>query len=575
MKRITSLICFCIAGFLASARWAGAEPLSSQQPVYIFLSTGVSDHINWALSQERLRRTLALLEKYRKDHPSLAATVYFSGAMSDALSQHNSQDHLLDLVRSSIERGAVRPGYDGSDEPTYKNRPMLDFSKSKDAEDHWLVRMDCARELLTQARDPLTGALQPGKSGGLKKMQEVLGPATMIRGILLELPNLWGSMVDVGSDSEIVNVIRQSNPGALMVGLSDTDQAHTSGSMFRPWANTFSKVMSPDADTSPELFWQEDVLRLSETSFADWKTFHAEDGAEKLKEALNGLDRSRVRVVRVELSGQRIYAKPPGQGIPKVILPLEYAYEHPESPLFPANLRYSASEVEASYARQEEVLKYLVSEFMPANPGSRFASSTDLKTTAKPGWGYDVSMAKLRGSVTGMLKDWGDKTTPPAFLKVDDRYLSLADLFDVLADALAQRNQSGKFPASVHLGRVFGPVVTTQPKPPVTGEVSAQSVGRVCSKLMEALHDESWCPRPHNAIPSPVEIESLSVNSAQFLRVMAEALVAPSLETKLQIKPVDMFAGPVMTYYHRRPLGELGAPWTYKPAVVETSAKSR
>jgi hypothetical protein len=574
MKKTAFLFSFCVAGFLAPAHSMSALAAEPQQPVYIFLSTSVSDPINWAISEERLRRTLSAIEKYRKDDPTLTATVYFSGSMSDALSQHNAQDHLLDFVRDYIKRGAVQPGYDGSDEPTYDHRPMLDFSKAKNAEERWLVRMDCARELLSQARDPITGVPQPGKSGGLKRMQEVFGPAAIIRGVFLQTPNLWGRMNEVGSDSEIVNAIRQLNTTAIMGGLYETDLGHTSGSMFRPWANSFSQLVGADPDTSPELYWQEDVLRLSETSLTDWRTFRAEDGVEKLKAALKGLNRSRRRIVHVEIGGQRIYAKPPRPPMPRLILPLAYAYEHPDSPLFPANLRYSASEVEANYAQQEAVLKYLVSEFLPANPGSRFVSTSDLKAPAKPGWGYDLSFERLRGSVEEMLKAWGDKRTPPPFLKVGDRYLSLGDLFEVLADALGQRSNSGRFPASVHVGRVFGPVLTAQPQPPATGEVTAESVSRVGSKLVEALHDDSWSPRPHNAIPSPVGIENLSLTPAQFLRLMAEALVA-SPETKLHVKPVDMFAGRIMTFYNRRPRSELGAPWTYKPAVLETSANFR
>jgi len=50
---------------------------------------------------------------------------------------------------------------------------------------------------------------------------------------------------------------------------------------------------------------------------------------------------------------------------------------------------------------------------------------------------------------------------------------------------------------------------------------------------------------------------------------MAEAMVAPSPETKLTIKPSDMFWGPEPIFYRRRPISELGAAWTYKPAPIK------
>ena len=574
MKRNAVVICCWIGAFLAQVHWICAQTAPPQQPVYIFLTTSVGDHVNWAISEERLRRTLPVVEKYRKDAPSLAANVYFSGAVSDAMSQHNAQDHLLDFVRGFVQRGAVLPGYDGSEEPTYEHRPMLDFSGTKNAEDRWLARMSSAGELLSQARDPLTGAPQPGRSGGLKRMQEVFGPPAALRGVVLQIPNLWGPVDEVGSDSEIVNELRQFSATPLMVGLDESNLAKTAAESYRPFADTFSKVLSPAANTSPEVFWQEDVLRLSEASLADWRTFRAEDGVDKLKAALARLDRSHIRVLRVEIGGQRAYVKPPVPPMGHMVMPVNWAYRHPDNPLFPDKLRYSAVEMDAKYAQEEAVLKYLVSEFLPANQGSRFVSSTDIKSLAKPGWGYDLSLQDLKGSVAEMLTAWGDKTTPPTYLKVGDRYLSLADLFGVLTDALAQQSRSGRFPASIRVGHVFGPVLTATPKSPVEGEVTAESVGRVCANLVDALHDDSWSPRPHNAIPSPVEIESLSVTPAQFLRLMAEALVAPAPGTKLRIKPTDMFAGRIMTFNSRRLTTELGAPWTYKPAVLDTSATS-
>lgn len=553
------------------ARAAAASP----QPVYILLTQSVGDYVNWNISQERLRRTTALVEKYRKDNPGLTATIYFSGAMSDALVQHNGEDHLLDLVRGSIQRGAVRPAYDGSDEPTYDHRPMLNYANSKTPEDRWMVRINNAQELLTEGRDPLTGASTPGRSGGLVRMQEVFGPATLIRGVVLQQRNLWGAMDEVGSDSEIVNVLRRISPDAVLVGLPDADLAHTPGSQFRAWSNVFTKMLSPADDTSPEIYWQEDVLRLTETSRLDLRTVRAEDGVEKLKASLASLDRSRIRIVHVEIGGQRIYVKPPELPEPKIIWPLAWAFTHPDNPTFPARLRFSDAEVDEHYARQEEVLKYLVSEFLPANPGSRFVSAPEVKALVRPGWDYDLSVASLRKSVGDLLLQWGESPTPPAYLKVNDHYLSMADMFEALSDALAEQSRSGKMPASVHVGRVFGPVTTSQPKEPVTAEVTADSAARVCAMLADSLHDDSWSERPHNAIPWPVQIENLRVTSAQFLRLMAEALVAPSPGTKLTIKPVDRFAGRVMTFYDRRLLSDLGAPWTYKPATIQTGAPGR
>ncbi len=170
-----------------------------------------------------------------------------------------------------------------------------------------------------------------------------------------------------------------------------------------------------------------------------------------------------------------------------------------------------------------------------------------------------------------MLATWGDKPSPPVFMKAGDNYLSLADLFEVMTDALAQRSKTGSFPKSVHVGRVSGPLLTAQSQlqTPATGEVTVESVAAVCAKLIGPLHDDSWSAIPHNAIPSPVEINGLSLTPSQFLRLMADALVAPTMATKLTVRAEDMFAeGQLTTFGHRRLSSEMGAAWTYKPAVV-------
>ncbi len=569
--KLHSLLLSC---FLLSSL-AQAQPAPPREPLYIFISTSVGDHMNHGITEERLRRGIGVIEKYRASSPTLSFTVCFSGAMSDALATGNAQDHLLDEVRAAIAHGAVRPCYDGSDEPTYEQRPMLDFSQARNSEDRWMARTASAQKLLTEARDSQTGAPRTGVTGGLKRMQEVFGPATLIRGVVLQFSNLWGQVNEVGSDSEIVNAVRPLNHTALMIGLPETDLAHTSGSQFRSWANVFGKVISPDPDSSPELWWQEDVLRFSETSLMDARTFRAEEGVAKLKAVLSGMDRSRVRILHLEIAGQRIYVKPPVPPAGRMEMPLAWAYHHPEDPLFPARLRYSQAEVDARYGQEDEVIRYLTSEFLPANPGSRFVSAPDLKSMAKPGLDYDISIKDLRASVKNMVAAWGDKTTLPPFLKVGDRYLSLADLFVVLTDSLAQRSRTGKDPSSLRLTRVFGPVSTPPPGTPVEDEVTVQAVLRLCASLNQPLHDQTWRARPANTVPSPVTIEGVSITTAQFLRLMAEALLASAPETKLRIKPTDMYAGKVMTYFTRRLPADYGAPWTYKPAVIDASGYSR
>jgi hypothetical protein len=374
-------------------------------------------------------------------------------------------------------------------------------------------------------------------------------------------------MVDVGSDSEIVHVLERFNTTAVMEGISDSSPSHAGPSNYRGWIASISTILSQDPDTSPELFWQDGTLRSSEDGKADVRLFRASGGVDSLRKLLAGMDRSRVRILHIQIGDQANHARPNTERI-RPDVPLAYAYMHPAQPRYPAELRRSKAETDAAYANEDAVLNYLVSEFFPANPGSRFVSGADLKGMTAPGWGYDLRMDSLRPAIERMVAAWGDDRRPPKFLRVEDRFLSEADLFAVLADALAQMQRTGRLPGSVRVPHVFGPIRTSQPQAPVLGEVTVRSVARVCARIADELHSETWTPIPRNAVPPEIVINGLVVTPAQFLRLMAEALVAPSPESRLTIKAVDMFWGREPVFYRRRPLTELGSAWTFKPAPI-------
>jgi len=121
------------------------------QAVYIYLYSRFTDHVNLDLTEGRLRRVLSMLEKNRQEHPEahVCATILFSGAMSRALAEGNGKTGNKDYVLDFVRRGVVQVGYDGDDEPTYKNRPVVEFSESQTSEDRWLARVKTAKAILT------------------------------------------------------------------------------------------------------------------------------------------------------------------------------------------------------------------------------------------------------------------------------------------------------------------------------------------------------------------------------------------------------------------------------------------
>ena len=594
---------FAFATTIVVATLAFAADNTASQPVFVYLQAHITDHINPDITEDRLRRLLPMLAKFREAHPGahVSATILFSGAVSDALAQRNHQTHIVDFVKTYIQRGLIEIGYDGADEPTYATRPVLDFSGAKTVEDRWHVREAAIEKLMQEGRDPLTGKSIPGKDGGLKKVQEVFGRVAYVSGLSPNMtigphlanytPGSQTSSVapnvattankpripvptifpEMGVDSEIVYEVHRYNDQALMPGLPEDNPAMLPG--FGGGEEGFMHLISPSDDTSPEVYWQDNVLRLSEVS----NTSEAAEEAQRdyhgltdknLQKDLDELKRSHPQLVRIELADERYYLQ---HSLTKSDdYALKYAYAHPENPKLPADARAETKVVDDFYSREAEALDWLASDFFGANAGSRFVSNSDLQKMTSPATNFSVSMNGLRAAVNALLQKWGNDTYPPPFLDVDRHYLSLADTFQVLTDALAEFDRAGKFPESIPVIAVWGPEHTPTGHGPNEGEVTVADVARAAAGLSARLHDASPGDVPKNSIPIAVTVARTPVSSAQFLRLMMAALAAPSPNTKLRIRMTYMHPEQAELMPKTRIMTEMGASWTIKPAQLQT-----
>lgn len=588
-------------GLVSSGLLASSEP--QREPVLVYLQAKITDHINLDVTEDRLRRLLPTLEKYRNNHPEahVSATLMFSGAASEALAWRNGQTHILDFVKEYIQRGVVEVGYDGADEPTYDTRPLLDLSGAQTPHDRWMIRQEAAKEILTGGRDPLTGAPIIGRTGGLAKMQEIFGEAAYVSGTEamvgfrpvgirttaqvtpagLKAVSPTAALVqptlvpEIGADTETAYEILRINTKAILRGLPEDNPAKLPG--FGGSEFGFGKVLSPSTETSPEVYWQDNVLRLSEVSNTSEAAAEADQDfkgltSDELKEDFGDLNRSRVQVVRVDLADERYYLR---HDLTKDDdYTLKYAYSHPDDPMLPADSLLGKTEVNAAFEREDAALRWLLEEFLPANPGSRFVSNARLKEMAGPSTGYSVSVATLQTAVSEALERWGNNTFPLQYLRVGDHYLSLADWFQVMADALAEKDRTGRLPESVQLVPVYGPDHTPASHGPNVGEVSAASVAHVCSDVVQRLHDAGGDP-PKNSVPTSMTVDGINMSGAQFLRLMAAALVANSPDVKLKVKMTYLIPEQGTLVPKTRSLLEMGASWTIKPAQLQIGGISQ
>jgi hypothetical protein len=570
-----------------------------QEPAYVYLYATVADQVNLDITEDRLRRLLPMVERFRSGHPGahVVATILFSGAVSQALDERNAKTHIKDFILDYKKRGVIEVGYDGTDEPTYKNRPMFVIPEKSTYEGRWVMRADADEKFLTEGRDPVTGAPIPGSVGGLEEMQRVFGEAACIRAAganekLIppairpvpphiippsaaatpphEIPDF---RPDIG-DWEIDSVLRKYNTKAILFGIAEGNAFRIPG--FHGAVQVVTETESPVPNSSPELYWANNILHTSEWSGGHEqtvRTLHGYEGVDVLKDFAASIDRSKVQIIHMELASEQDYLK---ADFTKNLFSatssspsLAYAYAHPDNPKVPAEARLTADEVNAAYAKEDAALKWVAEDFFRSSAGSHFLASSDFERMTPPSTGYSISVAALQPALSKMLVKWGTDTFPPNYLLADGHYLSLADLFQVMTDALAELNRTGKLPQSVKVIKVYGPVGLQPSHGPNVGELTVARIAKECSEIAPGLHDDKADPMPHNSIPPGLIVDGTAINSAQFLRLMAQAMVNPVPDTKLGIKMTYMYNAISELLPRTRSITDTGAAWTFKPAPLE------
>jgi hypothetical protein len=588
-NRIYFVLLLAAAAVLSTGGYLGGA--AGQQPAFVYLYARVTDHVNLDMSESRLRHIVSTLESYRQAHPDThaTATILFSGAVSQALEDRNPQTHIVDYVKDYIRRGVIEAGYDGTDEPTYDVRPTLKFTGAQSPDDRWKLRQSIAEKFLSEARDPLTGAPAAG-TGGLKEMQAVFGTARYLRGTELavedyrppprvvapkdnpavplqpgtSLKPTFGIYREIGGDTETIQMMRPYNAAPIMFGIPSANPAQLPG--YRVGYAHFGMLMSPAENTAPELYWQDYVLRVSEAA-PPVRGVKAVEGVEAVKGIFEKADRKRVQVLQLELDGIENYLRPEfAHTAPNP--PLRYAYSHPQAPKLPADTLVPPAETSAAWAKEDALLQWLADDFFHNNAGSRFISNADLSKMAGTGTGFSVSVPHLENAVNDALKKFDTDTFLFNYLKVDDQYLSLAELFQVMTDALAEYQKTGQLPQSVKAVKVYGPYRVVTGHGPNIGELTAGDIERTCADIAPVLHDDTAAGVPKNSVPPLLRINGMVLNPAQMIRLMGLALANPAPETKLAVRMKFMLeeAGAILP--KTRNVFDVGFVWTLKPAPL-------
>jgi hypothetical protein len=485
----------------------------------------------------------------------------FSGAFAEQLTKTTTAKGYLKQLRDLADAGIVDIGYVGENEPTYRSRPRARLTKDMGAEQRWLEQHKAAEHFLNDYKDPLTGQPDAARPGGVRAVSEILGE-----------PNIFGTFAALGAEAPYFHELRRMNIQAVMPGFPDpyfTMGIHG----YRTSATEIgAKAMAPVPQASSELFWDNNFLRASFTTSEDIRGFSSSEGKDALAALLKKLDRSRVRLLQIEVVGYSRYLNKWPDGTPK-LNPLAWAYDHPDEPDLPSGVRVfmGVTEVQKEYDSEEQALRWLFSDFLPANPGSRVVGPKDLMKMARTPVGSDVSAATL----VEALKDWQARSSKElnmsaTYVSAAANYYTAADLFQLLVNNLAAMARDGKRPEKVRLTNIYGPIFLEQSEstPPAI-ELPAREVMRIAATLAPGMNDQTWKPVPSNAVPTTINVNGTRVNPAQFLALMVDAYLAPSPDTIVRLRYLVPQTTPGYLFPRQNATWDGGNIWTLRPAALK------
>ncbi len=541
-----------------TAAAAQTESVSAPQPVYFLLYSRYSDHVVPQEMEKRLNRLQPIMEQLKRDEPSASVLLEFSGAMIAPLKLMDAGGGHIGRLKEMSRQGLAEFGYDGTDEPTYRNRPRVKLRKIAEPERRWTERGEAADLFLRYFRAPFTGDADQARPGGLKLVQDTFGE--------LALVSNWTQYV--GSDAPELHRLSRLNKDSALAGfLAANPEWGIEG--YANSLNGIASFMSASAPTAaPEVYWEGSRLRIAETGKRGVRPVSTTDGAAGLKAFIAGLDRSTPHVIYMEIVGEKRYLVLRSDGSVQWP-PLVWAFDHPEEPLQPTNMRSfrGQSEVEQEYQTEQETLQWMVKEFFPANPGSRFVSVANLKKAVTNTVGSEIPAAEItRAAESIQAAAMAHRNFAGQWAQAGEHYFSTAEVFELLAASLAGIQKTGKAPATVRLESMYGPMAMSWDLGDKPVEVDANSVIRTAAEIAGRIHGETWTPVPANMVPSAITVEGQELNPARFLDLMAQVYLGA--RGKVRADLCMMFSPAGMGYPHNTPKEDMGNTWTLKPATL-------
>jgi hypothetical protein len=274
-------------------------------------------------------------------------------------------------------------------------------------------------------------------------------------------------------------------------------------------------------------------------------------------------------VIKLEVATYKRYLTRRADGS-VVADPLEWLYYHPDDPLIPMTLHSMVTQttIEDGYRKDEATLNWLLEEFLPANPGSRFITVDELAKMATPE-DSEVDAEQLKALATNLNDQFtAVPMSTPNFGRAGDRFFSTAESFALLANALAGEGKTGTLPKSVPNTPVYGPYTLPNDMGSTTGKISVSDVIKTASAIAPKLTNTAWKLVPDNSVPAIIDVGPLHLNAGQFLHLMALAYLDPSPQKTLSVNPVALASTAAFMFPKNTQMPDQSHAWTIKPAPL-------
>jgi hypothetical protein len=256
---------------------------------------------------------------------------------------------------------------------------------------------------------------------------------------------------------------------------------------------------------------------------------------------------------------------------------MEWLYYHPDNPRIPVSMKPLAQQgdIERAYKRDEATLSWLLDEFFPANPGSRFVSIHELAKWTQPD-NSEVSAEQIKALASDLDARFREMPMEvPSFARSGDTYFSLAESFGLFSTALAGMGETAALPKQVKLTHPYGPIEIPEDNMGVTvASFTVRDVMRAAAQIAPKMRSSEWKLVPDNAVPYTFQVGNVSLNAGQFLRAMAQACLDPTPDKILKTNAILMYSRAAFMYPKNIPLSFLSSGWTFKPAVLAYQSAS-